>query len=532
MSNVLIYSRVSSDDQVKGYSLRDQQDRLEKFCALNDYTIVKHFQDDYSAKTFDRPEFKKLIEFVKHNKNITWVWVITWDRFGRNVTDSLVTIRMLRNLGVTVNASEQPIDFSIPEQKLLLAFYLASPEIENDRRSMKIRSGIRRAQKEGKWVVTPPLGYKFIYDEHGKPLLVTSEKAPLIAEAFESIATGAYSVEQVWRNMNKKGLHCSRNNFWRRLRNPVYCGKIKVKNDGNEPQEIVQGIHEPIISEEVYNRVQNVLSGKRKIRSKEKTKSDFLPLRGFLVCPKCGKNLTGSGSQGNGGKYFYYHCQPGCGERVRVEVAHRCFSEWLNSFTFKPEIAALYLEIVKETFKKEDTDRIRERDRIKKEIARVNETLLKVEKKYINDEIERDTYLRLKESYKTELQSLTDYLLDLKSIESDFTDYMDFGCTVLANLGNYYESADIDAKRILLGSIFPEKLIFENGKYRTTTESDVMRLLSFTSVDFGGMTIKKAAKNRSLYHQVELEGIEPSSRQCMCKLSTCLDLSCLSECAR
>ncbi len=526
MEKVIIYTRVSSDEQAKGYSLRDQLDRLQKYCSLKNYEIIKHYQDDYSAKTFDRPEFKKLLEFVRHNKRIVdRLLILKWDRFSRNATDALNMLRTFEKLNVIIDAVEQPIDLSIPENKLMLNFYLTAPEVENDRRSMNIRSGIRRAMKEGKWIVTPPLGYKFKYDENRKPLLVKSEIAPLIAEAFESIATGAYSVEEVRRKLNKKGLVCSKNNFWHRLKNPVYCGKVTVKAYKDEPEEIVVGIHEPIVSEEIFDRVQNVLDGKKKIRFKTSTKSDFLPLRGFLVCPDCGKTWTGSGSTGTGGKYYYYHCQDGCKIRVRTDIIHNSFSVWLNSFSFKPEIAELYLQIIEETFKKEDTDREKEIQNLKNEIKQVSSALLKTEKKYINDELEKDSYIRLKESFKKEENELKEQLSDLQATDSDFMEYMKYGCSVLSNLKKYYETADLETKQKLLSSIFPEKLIFENGTYRTTKESELLRLLSLTAVDFGGLTIKKAAKNRNLSHQVELVGFEPTSRQGISKLSTCLAIS-------
>jgi len=69
MKNVIIYTRVSTDEQAdKGFSLLHQKDVLEKYCALKGYNIVKHYRDDYSAKNFDRPGFKQLMEFIKANK--------------------------------------------------------------------------------------------------------------------------------------------------------------------------------------------------------------------------------------------------------------------------------------------------------------------------------------------------------------------------------------------------------------------------------------------------------------------------------
>ena len=70
MKNVIIYKRVSTDEQAdKGYSLRAQEEKLEQYCSQRGLNIVGRYQDDHSAKTFDRPQFKKLLTFAKANKN-------------------------------------------------------------------------------------------------------------------------------------------------------------------------------------------------------------------------------------------------------------------------------------------------------------------------------------------------------------------------------------------------------------------------------------------------------------------------------
>src|SRR5665213_1212712 len=173
------------------------------------------------------------------------------------------------------------------------------------------------------------------------------------------------------------------------LRNPVYCGKIRVKAYAKELEEIVQGLHEPIISEELFNEVQFVLSGKKKLKAKATKTRVELPLRGYLICSGCGKNLTGSSSKGNGGKYFYYHCQPGCNERHNTELAHEHFEKWLDDISFKPEVAQLYVSIMEDVFKTNEGDRDAEIKKLQGEVTKKNEMLEKATKKLINEEIDR-----------------------------------------------------------------------------------------------------------------------------------------------
>lgn len=69
MKNVILYVRVSTDEQAdKGYSLRDQEAKLLHYCKEQQYNVIDTYREDYSAKTFKRPEFKKLLAFCKSNK--------------------------------------------------------------------------------------------------------------------------------------------------------------------------------------------------------------------------------------------------------------------------------------------------------------------------------------------------------------------------------------------------------------------------------------------------------------------------------
>jgi site-specific DNA recombinase len=92
-------------------------------------------------------------------------------------------------------------------------------------------------------------------------------------------------------------LKCSKNTLWLIIRNPVYCGKILVSKYKDEDTQYVKGQHEGIVPESLFYEVQDILDGKRKIY-KTKKESQELQLRGFLICPKCGKILTGSASKG------------------------------------------------------------------------------------------------------------------------------------------------------------------------------------------------------------------------------------------
>ena len=149
-----LYIRVSTDEQAdKGYSQRNQEEVLRKYCLINNIQVKDIFFEDHSAKSFDRPQWKKLLLNLKQSKSkVNFILFTKWDRFSRNAGDAYQMIATLTKLGAEPQAVEQPLDLSIPENKLMLAIYLAAPEVENDRRALNVFYGMRRARKEGRYM--------------------------------------------------------------------------------------------------------------------------------------------------------------------------------------------------------------------------------------------------------------------------------------------------------------------------------------------------------------------------------------------
>src|SRR5258706_931058 len=187
-----LYIRVSTDEQAeKGYSQKHQDDRLKQYCAYNNIEIMGVYWEDYSAKTFDRPDFNKMLTHIKkHRNSADLLLFLKWDRFSRNIAEAYAMINQLNKLGVEPQAIEQPLDLNIPENKIMLAFYLAAPEVENDRRALNVIGGMRRAKKEGRWMATAPKGYKNIRNEQNRPVIVPGDDAKYIKWIFEEINKG------------------------------------------------------------------------------------------------------------------------------------------------------------------------------------------------------------------------------------------------------------------------------------------------------------------------------------------------------
>lgn len=145
---------------------------------------------------------------------------------------------------------------------------------------------------------------------------------------------------------------CGKTCFWRALENPVYFDKIEVKGYKDEEYRLVDGQHEPLISETLFYDVQDAIDGKRKRHrpNVKKLSNEMFPLRGFLGCPKCSRMLTASASKGRNGRYHYYHCVASCGCRYPAELVNDAFVSELQKFTPKKATAEIFRQLVTDEF--------------------------------------------------------------------------------------------------------------------------------------------------------------------------------------
>ena len=206
MKKAVLYIRVSTDEQANnGYSLQHQEAVLRQYCIIKDIEVIGIYKEDFSAKTFDRPEINKAFDFIKRNKRDIDIFLFTkWDRFSRNQSEAHKAIREL-HLCVEVDCVEQSLDLSNPDNKVLLSMYLVLPEVENDKNSQRTKDGMRRAMKEGCFMVKAPLGYIHYRDENGNSTLSPNENTScLVRGAFEEFSSGLFSANDKARVYKKR----------------------------------------------------------------------------------------------------------------------------------------------------------------------------------------------------------------------------------------------------------------------------------------------------------------------------------------
>jgi site-specific DNA recombinase len=482
MKKAILYIRVSTDEQAeRGYSQRNQDEVLHKYCELKAIQVHDVIYEDHSAKTFNRPAWNAMLVKIKKNKGANAPQLILftkWDRFSRNAGDAYQMIALLRNYGIEPQAIEQPLDLSIPENKMMLAFYLAAPEVENDRRALNIFHGMRRAKKEGRWVATAPIGYANKTTENGHKYIRPSEpQAGIMKRAFTEIATGKYAVEQVWKQAKGNGLKCGRNNFWNMIRNPVYYGKIVVPSFKDENLQLVEGQHEPIITFELFHKVQDVLDGKKSIKGTKVVSPELLPLRGFLVCPKCGRMLTGSASKGRNRYYYYYHCSSMCGIRFKADQVNNSLIVELRKYIARVEFLNLFKKIFKDVAGVQMETKQQQYKVTVKQIEDQRGRFNRAKDLLLSGDLDADDYRSIKKESEDKMTVLQNVLSTLSDPMEAVDKLLKKQEKMLLSLALLYQKASAVDRRKIIGFLYPENLIYTGACFEIKRLGDVLKLM-------------------------------------------------------
>ncbi|MEH3114634.1 recombinase family protein [Pedobacter terrae] len=485
MQPVYAYIKVSTDEQaIKGYSQRSQLERIKNYCEYNNIIITEVIFEDYSAKTFNRPEWKRLITKLKFVKNQPSLILFTyWDRFSRNITDAYSMLEQLKIKNVSIQAIEQPIDFSIPESKIMLAIYLATSEVENDKRSRNVSLGMQKARLEGRYIGKAPIGYrnKVTADGH-KYIAPHGPEAIIIRDVFKIIVQEKnLPLSDVYKQAVSKGLKCSLTTFYEMLRNPVYCGRIRIPNKDDAETKTIKGNHDGVISLLLFEQVQLKLKKPKHLNSIiRKSINENLVLRGIFECPNCGKTLTGSGSKGRRKKYYYYHCTKGCPYRLSAALLNINFLKFLKNLN----VDDVFRESVRKISNDINTNEQETYNYKKSEIARAVEKVvnrnLNAQQLFTRGEIDYDDYNLIKNNCRTSLENYTEQLQTeaIKLISKKQTDkHCDL---IINNLADLYESADIITKQKIIRLFFPEKVILVSNQIEELLSDQIKFILGIS----------------------------------------------------
>ena len=513
--NVILYCRVSTDEQTEGCSWDMQERYLRAYCNNHHYNIIgeeQPYKEDYSAKHHDlrRPKMKKLYDYCRRHKHeVDKVLFLRWDRFTRNTEFAFTYKRKFYDeLGIEINAIESPIDFEGTEWSTLLGLYCGTAHSEDNKISRRTKECTHGKQLEGRCTNKAPRGYINKRTEDGQAYVeVNEQQARAIRQAFQEVAKGVEAPNNIRRRLCP---NIQKDAFYRMLRNIFYIGLIKVPAYKDDPEQIVKGVHEPIIDVEVFDKVQDILSGKRKSEPKvSKALDPDLYLRKYIVCPICGHSITGATSTGKGGKYKYYNCcHDGKHLRRPADYVNDKFANWVGGLRPNQEVLDLYTEILQDLRGEHRQDIEKQVEALRKEIDKVEALRNGADDKFCEGNLSSEAHTRITERYERQIQELKGRIELLQTDTKELKEKIDYSVNIIANLRNFMLDAPVKVKCKILSSMFPQKIEFDGEKYRTHSYNQVLDLIFQETNKLRGYGEKESAKSEEVSHSVPRPRIE------------------------
>ncbi len=470
-SQAVIYCRVSTLEQTKNLSLETQRTACVEYCQRCGYEVAQVFvEEGESARTADRTELKRLLDYVRQHKGqIGAVVVYSISRFARAQHDHVVLRALLGTIGVTLRSVTEAFD-DTSTGRLTEALLSAISQFDNETRAERTQAGMMAAMDKGRWPFRPPLGYQRAPSREIRSAMVPDpERAPLITLAFKLFATGKYTKRQVLSRVTARGLRTRKGkkltdqSFEQLLKNEVYTGWVVSKVWGKR----VRGIHTPLVDEETFHRVQALRLGRGFALTPHVRNNEDFPLRAFIRCEECGRPLTGSWSQGRHKQYAYYRCQNNC-VSVRKNDLEKLFLAHLKQMTPKKEYVALFRASVLDVWeerKKEASSQARELDRRLEELEHRRNQL---ETAFLFDKsISKDTYDRQYDALRQEMALTKVAKYDQELDEIDIEGLLACAERLLLSPAQQWLAFSLDQRQRFQKILFPAGLSYKNGRFGT-----------------------------------------------------------------
>jgi site-specific DNA recombinase len=341
MKEFFSYVRVSTTRQEEeGVSLQQQKEANERCAARCGVKIIEFFEESETNAKRGRPVFSKMLKLLKAGK-ASGVIIHKIDRSARNLRD-WADLGELIDSGIEVYFANESLDLRSRGGRLAadIQAVVASDFIRNLREETK--KGFYGRLKQGLFPMPAPLGYLNV--GKGELKIIDPEKAPLVRKAFELYATGEFSLDQLVKEMYRRGLRSrtgkkvGRNSMSLMLNRRFYIGEIEIKKAG----ERFLGNHEPIIDPNLFEQVQDILLG----RYPKRLKVHDFTFRRQLACASCGYSLIGETHK----DHIYYRCHTkGCPRSQAKETdIDEVLEELFFPLQFLEEEKQDWLEQIKE----------------------------------------------------------------------------------------------------------------------------------------------------------------------------------------
>lgn len=317
----MVYVRVSPGkgqaakvDEPDGYSLPAQLGACKRKAASIKSVVIEEFiERSESAKTADRPELQRMLQFVKEH-SVKYVIVHKVDRLARNRVDDALINLALKQAGATLVSVSENID-QTPSGLLLHGIMSSIAEFYSRNLATEVIKGSVQKAKNGGTPGKAPVGYlnvrHMVNGLEGRTVEVDPERAPLMRWAFKAYATGDWTIRTLLAELTERGLMTvpgpktpgrplTISHLHRLLRHPYYVGIVRYQG------VLYQGKHEALVDNETWQRVQELLTAKYLTGERHREHPHYL--KGSIYCGQCGSRLIVCHAKGRGGTYPYFIC--------------------------------------------------------------------------------------------------------------------------------------------------------------------------------------------------------------------------------
>lgn len=397
---VVIYVRVSREEEAEGHSLDAQERECREFLEREKphWTLVKVFRDTHSGKTAERPEFQRLLQFV-YEGQADAILTHRLDRFSRNLHDILTYFRELKDRNVLLAFAKDRFDFSTEEGQLQFRILAVFADWYLSNLSRETRKGKKERVLRGKQNNQLPFGYQ---QNNAGVVSLVPEEAEGIREAYERYATGNYTDHQIAAHLNELGLTTRRGRQWYKdsvrelLQNETYLGYVKYRGD------LYPGNHPAIITQELFSQVQEVRKQHARRPLLVTPERHVYVLSGIARCAHCERSLR---AQGGKKAYKYYRDMSGkrgftdcpwSSRAIRQEQAEEQLARLVTTF----RLPADWQQEIREQLALPETDGLTaQRARLEDKLRRLGEL-------YADGVYDRETYTKEREQIQRHLSAL------------------------------------------------------------------------------------------------------------------------------
>jgi len=410
-----LYARKSTDEAERQVlSIEAQLTEVREFAQKENVTIAREFVETKSAKKPGRDVFEKMISGIEKGEAMG---ILAWhpDRLARNAVDAGRIINLL-DTGKLETLKFPTFWFEkTPQGLFMLSIAFGQSKYYIDNLSENIKRGLRQKLRNGIYPGFAPIGYTNELRNH--TILKDPENWQIVKKLFEEYATGKFTLEQIQKlalslglmsRRSKKTLSLSR--IQRMLQSPFYYGLFEFKN------EIYEGTHEPIISQQLFEKVQRIMAERGKPR-KEKPNYGFGFL-GIFKCGECGRSITAEQHIKKSGLVFrHYRCTKKNVDCTQKYVNEKDLHLQINEIFQKVALPADWLEPILAKLDKEEKE-ICQNSRsfaqnVEKEILEIDNKVSRL----LDMQLENTISLS---EYKEKKEKLLNQKADLKQKLSDF----------------------------------------------------------------------------------------------------------------